>query len=80
MKKKQQQVEYLHPNVLLLITPKGVLIELFTPIRAKVINQVGNLEEGTSVWIEAIMQSKEHKIMYYVLGSWYAYHHFKIGN
>lgn len=78
MKKKQQHVEYLHPNVLLLITPKGVLIELFTPIRAKVICKVGNLEEGTSVWIEAIMQSKEHKIMYYVLGSWYAYKNFNI--
>jgi len=29
--KKKQKVEYLHPNVLFLVTTTGVLIELFTP-------------------------------------------------
>ena len=77
--KKKQKVEYLHPNVLLLVTSKGVLIELFTPIRALVTSQVGKLAEGTNVYIEAIMQSHEHKILYYVMGNWLPYKYFKVG-
>lgn len=77
--KKKQNVEYLHPNVLLLVTTRGVLIELFTPIRAVVTSQIGKLAEGTNVYIEAIMQSKEHKILYYVMGSWLPYQYFKVG-
>ncbi len=77
--KRKQNVEYLHPNVLLLVNSKGILIELFTPIRAQVTSQVGKLAEGTHVYIDAIMQSKEHKILYYVMGKWLPYHHFKVG-
>lgn len=77
--KRKQKVEYLHPNVLLLVTTKGVLIELFTPIRAVVTSQVGKLAEGTHVYIEAIMQSREHKILYYVMGNWLPYQYFKVG-
>ena len=40
---KKQQIEFLHPNVLLVITPKGIIVELFTPIRAQVIKSIGNL-------------------------------------
>lgn len=77
--KKKQNVEYLHPNVLLLVTTKGVLIELFTPIRAVVTSQVGHLAEDTHVYIDAIMQSQEHKILYYVMGNWLPYQYFKVG-
>jgi len=77
--KRKQNVEYLHPNVLLLVTNRGVLIELFTPIRAVVTSQVSNLGEGTHVYIDAIMQSKEHKILYYVMGNWLPYQYFKVG-
>lgn len=77
--RKKQQVEFLHPNILLLISPKGVLIELFTPIRATVIEDIGSLKVGTMVYIDAIVQSKEHKILYCIMGKWYPYHHFKVG-
>lgn len=77
--KRKQKVEYLYPNVLLLVTSKGVLIELFTPIRAVVTSPIGRLAEGTHVYIDAIMQSKEHKILYYVMGNWLPYHYFKVG-
>ena len=77
--RKKQKVEFLYPNILLLISPKGVLIELFTPIRAMVTNEIGNLQVGTMVYIDAIIQSKEHKILYCIIGKWYPYHHFKVG-
>ncbi|MHA8055524.1 hypothetical protein VR611_06220 [Aquirufa nivalisilvae] len=77
--RKNQQVEFLHPNILLLITPKGALIELFTPIRALVKEEVGSLKVGTTVYIDAILQSQEHRILYCIIGKWYPYHHFKVG-
>lgn len=77
--RKNQQVEFLHPNILLLITPKGALIELFTPIRATVMEDIGTLKRGTLVYIDAIIQSQEHKILYCVFSKWYPYHHFKVG-
>ncbi len=75
---KKQQVEFLHPNVLLVITPKGIILELYTPIRAEVIRQVGNLPKGTKVYIDVIIKSDEHKILYYIGSKWYPYHHFKV--
>ncbi len=77
---KKQQVEFLHPNVLLVITPKGVILELFTPIRAEVIRKVGNLPKGTKVYIDAILKSEEHKILYCISGKWYPYHFFRVGS
>ncbi len=76
---KKQQVEFLHPNVLLVITTKGVILELYTPIRAEVIRQVGNLPKGTKVYIDAILKSEEHKILYCISGKCYPYNLFRVG-
>ena len=76
---KKQQVEFLHPNVLLVITTKGIILELYTPIRAEVIRQVGNLPKGTKVYIDAILKSEENKILYCISGKWYPYSFFNVG-
>jgi hypothetical protein len=75
---KKQHVEFLHPNVLLVITPKGIILELYTPIRAEVTCQVGNLPKGTKVYIDAIMQSTEHKLLYLISGKWYPYNYLTV--
>lgn len=74
----KQHVEYAHPNVLLLITKGGHLIELFTPIRAVTNQQVDSLSKGTHVYIEAIATSKQYRIVYFILGRWWPYQYFKI--
>ncbi len=76
--KNKQQVGALHPNLLLLITPQGMLMQLFTPIKGIIVKQSGTLEKGTSVWVEAIMESKVHKIKYLVLGKWIPYYHIHV--
>ena len=76
---KKQQVEFLHPNVLLVITPKGIILELFTPMRAEVIREIGNLPKGTKVYIDSILKNDEHRILYCIASKWYPYHHFKVG-
>jgi hypothetical protein len=76
---KKQQVEFLHPNVLLVITPKGIILELYTPISAEVIRKVGNLPKGTKVYIDAIVTSEVHKILYLISGKWYPYFYLSVG-
>jgi hypothetical protein len=58
---KKLQIEFLHPNVLLVITPKGIIMYLFTPIRAQVTKSIGNLTIGTFVYIDSIVKNDEHK-------------------
>lgn len=76
---KKQKVEFLHPNVLLVITPNGVILELYTPIRAEVIREIGNLPKGTKVYIDAIVKDNKHKILYCISGKLYPYQYFKVG-
>jgi hypothetical protein len=76
---KKQQIEFLHPNVLLVITPKGIIMELFTPIRAQVTKSIGNLTIGTYVYIDSIVKDNKYKILYCIGSKWYPYHHFKVG-
>jgi hypothetical protein len=75
---KKQKVEFLHPNVLLVITPKGILHELYTPIGAEVIRDIGKLPKGTKVYIDAILQRDKHKILYYISGGWYPYNYLTV--
>ncbi len=75
---KKQQVEFLHPNVLLVITPKGIILELYTPIRAEVIREIGNLPKGTKVYIDAILKSDKYKILYCISGRWYPYNYLTV--
>jgi hypothetical protein len=76
---KKQQIEFLHPNVLLVVTPKGIIMELFTPIRAQVTKSIGNLTIGTFVYIDSIVKNDEHKILYCISGKWYPYSYFRVG-
>jgi len=75
----KQQIEFLHPNVLLVITPKGIIMELFTPIRAQVSRPIGNLTIGTYVYIDSIVKNDAHKILYCISGKWYPYSYFRVG-
>jgi hypothetical protein len=76
---KKQQIEFLHPNVLLVITPKGIIMELFTPIRAQVTKSIGNLTVGTFVYIDSIVKNDVYKILYCISGKWYPYYYFRVG-
>lgn len=67
-----------HPNLLLIVSHQGVLIELFTPVRGVVNNQSDALVAGINIWVEAVVACKEHKIVYLVLGRWLPHYHIDI--
>lgn len=69
---------YMNANSMMVITPSGKVLQLFTPIRATCKTAISDIQIGTTVFIEAIMLHKEHKLCYKITGTWYVYWCFSI--
>ena len=67
-----------NPNTLIVITSTGKILQLFTPIKAICNAATVGIPIGTTVFIEAIMLHKEHKLCYKITGVWYVYWIFTI--
>ena len=63
-----------NPNSVILL----VLRQLHVPFQVKAAQAVGIIKEGTIVYVEAVAQHKEHKIMYRVLNQWVPYYYFQL--
>jgi hypothetical protein len=73
-----RKLSFYDERTLLLITRRGVLRQLHVPFQVKAVQAVGIIKEGTVVYVEAVAQHKEHKIMYRVLNQWIPYYNFQI--
>lgn len=71
-----RKLSFYDERTLLLITRRGVLRQLHVPFQVKAVQPVGIIKEGTIVYVEAVAQHKEHKIMYRVLNQWIPYYKF----
>ena len=68
-----QKSEYMNANTILVITPTGKMIQLFTPIRAVCNTAVAGIPVGTTVFIEAVTLHKEHILCYRITGIWFVF-------
>lgn len=73
-----RKLSFYDERTLLLITRKGVLRKLEVPFQVRMVQDVGIIKEGTLVYVEAVAQHKEHKIMYRVLNQWIPYNNFQL--
>ena len=73
-----RKLSFYDERTLLLITRRGVLRQLHVPFQVKAAQAVGIIKEGTIVYVEAVAQHKEHKIMYRVLNQWVPYYYFHL--
>ena len=73
-----RKLSFYDERTLLLITRRGVLRQLHVPFQVKAVQAVGIIKEGTIVYVEAVAQHKENKIMYRVLNQWVPYYYFKL--
>jgi hypothetical protein len=73
-----RKLSFYDERTLLLITRRGVLRQLHVPFQVKAAQAIGIIKEGTIVYVEAVAQHKEHKIMYRVLNQWIPYYNFQI--
>jgi hypothetical protein len=73
-----RKLSFYDERTLLLITRRGVLRQLHVPFQVKAVQAIGIIKEGTIVYVEAVAQHKEHKIMYRVLNQWIPYYNFQL--
>jgi hypothetical protein len=71
-----RKLSFYDERTLLLITRRGVLRQLHVPFQVKAVQAVGIIKEGTIVYVEAVAQHKEHRIMYRILNQWIPYYKF----
>jgi hypothetical protein len=73
-----RKLSFYDERTLLLITRRGVLRKLEVPFQVKAVQAIGIIKEGTIVYVEAVAQHREHKIMYRVLNQWIPYYNFQL--
>ena len=73
-----RKLSFYDERTLLLISKRGVLKQLHVPFQVKSKQAIGIIKEGTIVYVEAVAQHKEFKIMYRILNQWMPYQYFLI--
>jgi hypothetical protein len=63
---------------LMLINAKGRLRRLYTPFRVQTIQPVGIIKSHSIVYVTAVIQDEQAKLLYRILNSWIPYHQFQL--
>ena len=63
---------------LMLINAKGRLRRLYTPFRVQSIQPVGIIKTNSIVYVTAVIQDEQAKLLYRILNSWIPYHQFQL--
>ncbi len=66
-------IEFINPHTLLIVSSIGNIKQLHTPIRAICSHSVGQLNKGSTVFIEAVGTHPECRICYQICQLWYPY-------
>lgn len=70
-----RKLSFYDERTLLLVSRRGVLRKLEVPFQVRMVQDVRIIKEGTIVYVEAVAQHKEHKIMYRILNQWIPYYY-----
>ena len=71
-------LKYSSPNILYIVTWNNLLKILFCPFEVVVKHQIGDLNEGEKVSVEAVKVTANLKTVFKVKGRAYHYHHFEL--
>jgi hypothetical protein len=75
---KDRKLFYHNEQTLMLVSKNGILRELKVPFQVKAVQPIGIIKIGTLVYVEAVAQHQQFKIMYRVLNQWMPYYNFQI--
>lgn len=77
MELKIQEVNFINPYSILIVTPKK-MVRLFCPFQVQVIRSVDSLEPDQVLTVRKVMTSHDRMLMYLIGSKAYHYHHFMI--
>ena len=72
------KIQFVNPNVLLVVNGMGVLKTIHTPFRVQVLEQVGIYKPGTYVIVEEVASAPGDKLLYIIGTKPYLHTHFVI--
>jgi|TARA_B110000093_G_C12886257_1_gene374111 hypothetical protein len=72
------QLNYSSSQWLYVVTWNNILKQLFCPFKVIVLSQIGTLNKGQIVWVEAVKVTIELKTVFIVKQQAYYYYHFDI--
>lgn len=70
-----RKLSFYDERTLLLVSRRGVLRKLEVPFQVRMVQDVGIIKEGTLVYVEAVAQHREHRIMFRILNQWIPYYY-----
>ena len=74
----KQNIDYVDHKSIMVINPKGVIRQLFVPIRVQVITPTNILQVNSWVIVEEIQSHRDYKLLYRIGNNWWQYHLFRI--
>jgi hypothetical protein len=75
---EQVKLQYAGSNSLLVVNPKGKLRRLFVPFAVKCVTGINFIRQGSTVYVEAVAEHHQYKLVYLILGGWYPYLYFRV--
>ena len=72
------KLSYYNERSLMIITSSGRLKQLFVPFQVRCQQTVSIIKNNTLVYVDAVSEHPDHKIMYRILGEWLPYGSFHL--
>ena len=75
---KPHFIQYVNPDVLLVVNRMGLLKIIYTPFRVQCVSQIGNFRAGTFVFVDEVASAPGDKLLYIIGSRPYLHTHFVI--
>ncbi|WP_295655293.1 hypothetical protein [uncultured Mucilaginibacter sp.] len=75
---KNQKLSFYNEKSLMFLNVNGTLRQIYVPFQVRCNQPVGGLKENTLVYVEAVSQHAEYRILYKVLNKWVPYFCFNL--
>lgn len=73
-----QTVKYQDPKSVLVVSNRGLLRQVFVPIKLLCIEEVEKIPAGSIVYADAVFMHRKHRILFFIYGKLIPYHYFSI--
>ena len=72
------QIKIIDNNSLMVINKKGIIRQLYVPIKVQVLYDTKILKKNSIVFVDEIQAHQQYKILYRITDNWWSYHLFSI--
>ncbi len=75
---KNSRIVYYDSFSIVVINPSGKIRRLYCPFLVKCINEIDEIQENSSVYVDQVFKDPDDKLTYLIGGNLYVYSNFRI--